>query len=263
VFRRAQRKSEFSPMAHEETSAERSDAAPAGARGRWRPNAPRQALAAAIVLSIVALVALAWELAARRALIDPFFFSQPSAIGYQLFDWWHGATSRGPLAVHIGITLAEAAFALAAGSLGGAAFAFIFRTGTLGGEVIRLLAAIFAPAPLIAFAAALVFGLQSGWLARAAFAAALVFLVALDDAHDGRPALAALRRRCGLALAGAVLAECFAARAGIGFLIARSVHQFNAAGIGAAWVVLVIVALVVDWLARVIMHRRKSRQQGG
>jgi NitT/TauT family transport system permease protein len=82
-----------------------------------------------------------------------------------------------------------------------------------------------------------------------------VFLVALADAYDGRPALAALRRRCGLALAGAVLAECFAARAGVGFLIARSAHQFNAAGIDAAFVVLVIVALVVDWLARLIARR--------
>jgi NitT/TauT family transport system permease protein len=224
--------------------------------GRSSPPSPisrrawgRHALAGAIVCSIIILFALGWELAARRGWVDPFYVSQPSAIAYQLFDWWHGGTSRGPLAGHIGVTLAAAAFGLAGGWLAGALYGLAFRAGTLRGDVVRVLIGIFRPAPLVAFAAVLVFGLGFGILARAAFAAALVFLVAAADADGRRPALATLRRRCGLALAGAVLAECFAARSGVGFLIARSIHQFNAGGIYAAFVVLAVVALVVDAIA--------------
>jgi NitT/TauT family transport system permease protein len=226
--------------------------------GLGRPSLPspilrrawgRHALAGAIAFAIIILLVVGWELAARRGWVDAFYVSEPSAIAYQLFDWWHGGTSRGPLATHIGVTLAAAAFGFAGGSLVGALYGFAFRAGTLRGDVVRLLILTFRPAPLVAFAAVLVLGLGFGILARAAFAAALVFLVAAADADARRPALATLRRRCALALAGAVLAECFAARSGVGFLIARSVHQFNAGGVYAAFVVLAVVALIVDAIA--------------
>jgi NitT/TauT family transport system permease protein len=214
-----------------------------------RQERVRHAVAAAIVCAILILFVLGWELAARRGWVDPFFVSQPSAIAYQLFDWWHGGTSRGPLAVHIGVTLAAAALGLAGGSLAGALCGLAFRAGTLAGDVVGLLVWILRPAPLVALAAALALGLGFGLPARAAFAAALVFVVAAADCYAQRPALATLRRRCGLALAGAVLAECFAARSGVGFLVARAVHQFNASGIYAAFVVLAIIALCVDAIA--------------
>jgi NitT/TauT family transport system permease protein len=131
---------------------------------------------------------------------------------------------------------------------------------------VRLLIPIFRPAPLVAFAAVLVLGLGVGLgfgiLARAAFAGVLVFLVAAADADARRPALATLRRRCGLALAGAVLAECFAARSGVGFLIAKSIHQFNASGVYAAFVVLAVVALIVDAIAGALEYKWQRARAG-
>ncbi len=221
-----------------------------------RAGVKRQVVVGAIACAFIMLFTLGWELAARRGWVDPFFVSRPSAIAYQLFDWWHGGTSRGPLVVHVGVTLTEAAFGLIAGSLAGALCGVAFRVGTLRGDVFRLLVWIFQPAPLVALAAALALGAHFGLAASAAFAAALVFFVAVADAHTHRSALATLRRRCGLALAGAVLGECFVARTGIGWLIVRAVHQFNASGVYAAFVVLAAVALCVDVLARGGEHWR-------
>ncbi|HWX11557.1 MAG TPA: hypothetical protein VNZ04_06110 [Trinickia sp.] len=215
-----------------------------------RAGVTQQVLAGAIACAFIMLFTLGWELAARRGWVDPFFVSRPSAIAYQLFDWWHGGTSRGPLAVHVGVTLTEAALGLMAGSLAGALGGVAFRAGTLRGEVFQLFVWIFRPAPLVALAAALALGAGFGMAASAAFAAVLVFFVAVADARTHRPALATLRRRCGLALAGAVLGECFVARSGVGWLIVRAVHQFNAGGVYAAFVVLTVVALCVDMLAR-------------
>jgi hypothetical protein len=41
----------------------------------------------------------------------------------------------------------------------------------------------------------------------------------------------------------------FAVRSGVRLLIARSIHQFNAGGIDAAFVVQAVIALVVDAIA--------------
>jgi NitT/TauT family transport system permease protein len=232
---------------------------------------PKRLLAWAITLALAVLFALGWELASRRGWIDPFFVSRPSALAYQIFDWWHGGTSNGPLAAHVGVTLAEAALGVAAGSILGAACASLFRAGTLRGDVFALFVWLLRPAPVVALAAALAFGLGFGIAARAAFAAILVFLVAFADARASRPAFETLRWRCGLALAGAVLGECFVARSGIGFLIARAVQQFNASGVYAALAVLGAIGLVVDllagaleraWRLRIHIHIEDDRPTG-
>jgi NitT/TauT family transport system permease protein len=229
----------------------RDSGAESGRSGRKAPW--RLVLAWVIALSFAVLFAIGWELAARYEWVDPFFVSRPSAIVYQLVDWWHGGTSRGPLPVHIRLTLGEAALGLVAGSIAGALCGAAFRAGTLAGDAFRLILGIFRPAPLVALAVAIVLGVGSGLgspvAASSAFAAAIVFCVAAGDAQAHRPAMTTLRRRCGLALAGAVLAECFAARSGVGFLIARALHQFNAGGLYAAFVLLAAVALCVDALA--------------
>lgn len=206
-----------------------------------------------VILVLFVLLALAWELAARRGLVDPFFVSQPSAIAYQLFDWWRGATSRGPLLAHIGITLGEAAAGVAGGSLAGALAAAACPAATVRGQALRLATAVIQPAVGIALAAALAIGLANGsgngWVSKAVFAALAVFVAAMADERMQRGALARFRLRCRLALAAAVIAECFAASGGIGFLIVRSLRQFNASGIYGALVVLVVISVAVDALA--------------
>ena len=207
--------------------------------------------AALVFLILLGLLALAWEFAARRGLIDPFFVSQPSAIVYQLFDWWHGATSRGPLLAHIGLTLGETAAGVAAGSLAAMVAAAACPTDATRGRVLRVATRVMQPSVAIGVAAALAVGLGSanGWVPKAVFAALAVLVMAVGDARASLRASTRLRRRCQLALAAAVLAECLAPSGGVGFLIVRSLHQFNAAGVYAALVVLVALSVAIDAVA--------------
>lgn len=233
---------------------------PASARPVRGASAWRMTGAALLILILFALVVLAWELAARRGLVDPFLVSQPSAIAYQLCDWWLGATSRGPLLAHIGMTLAEAAAGVAGGSLAGALVVAVCPGATVRGRALRLATAVMQPAVGIALAAALAIGFGNGWVSKAAFAALAVFAAAMADARTHRGALAGFRLRCRLALAAAVLAECFAANIGIGFLIVRSLHQFNASGIYAALVVLIAISVAVDASAGLVERLGQRRR---
>lgn len=196
-------------------------------------------------------MALAWEFAARRGLIDPFFGSQPSAIAYQLFDWWRGATSRGPLLAHIGVTLGETAAGVAGGSLIAALAVAAGPAGSLRGRVLRSVTGVMQPAIAIGVAAALAMALgsRSGWVPKAVFAALVVSVMAASDGHRSLRVSAQLRLRSQLSLAAAVLAECLAPSGGVGFLIVRSLHQFNAAGVYAALAVLVAMSVTIDAVA--------------
>lgn len=236
-----------------DVSRRRRDAASApsaGAAGRMSRR--RRVFAVVIALAVAVVVAFGWELAARRGWIDPFFLSKPSAVVVQLFDWWRGGTSSGPLAAQIGITIGEAALGLVLGSAAGGVCGIVFAGDTLRGEVFRLFVGMFKPAARIALGAALALGFGIGIASKIAFAAVLVFFVAFADALAHRPALANLRKRFALALVGAVIGECFFARAGLGFLLAAALHHFNASGVYAALVVLAIVALAADGLLALV-----------
>lgn len=226
----------------------------------------RPLLAALIGASLLVPLALCWEFAARRGLIDPFFVSQPSAVVMQLYDWWQGATSRGPLTLHVAATLGEAAVGLVCGSVLGVLLAKAFPAGTLRGDVASLLIGAFKPATLIGLAAVCAIGLGLGMASHAALAAALTGSAAFADGRARRPALLTLRARCGVALLGAVIGECLGGRVGLGFLVVRSLRQFNANGIYAALVVLVVLAFAVDalaGLAQTAWRRRAARAGAG
>jgi NitT/TauT family transport system permease protein len=234
---------------HDERSPERTGPAAT----RQAPALSRGKMAGAVLgfLILLGLLVLAWESAARRGLVDPFFVSQPSIIAYQLFDWWHGATSRGPLAAHIGLTLGETAAGAAGGSLAAALALAACPADSMRGRILRLATGIAQPAVGIGIAAAVAMGLSgaSGWVPKAVFAALAVFALAIADARRSRPAASRLRLRCQLALAAAVLAECLVPSGGVGFLIVRSLHQFNAGGVYAALVVLVAMSVAIDAVA--------------
>ena len=239
----------------DELAPERVD--PAGARHAHAPSARETAGTVLVILILLGSLALAWEFAARHGLVDPFFVSQPSAIAYQLFDWWHGATSRGPLLVHVGLTLAETVAGVAGGSLIAALAVAACPAGSVRGRALRAATRVLQPAVGVGIAAVLAMGLggASGWVPKAVFAALAVLFAAASDARGSRQVSTPLRRGtrlrllCQLALAAAVVAECIAPSGGVGFLIARSLQQFNAAGVYAALVVLVAMSVAIDVVA--------------
>ncbi|GLU30741.1 hypothetical protein WKR88_03780 [Trinickia caryophylli] len=243
-------------------------------RGRLR----RAVAAWAAVAVSAGVLLLAWELAVRRGFADPFFVSRPSAIAWQIVDWCNGATSRGPLIRHIGATLRDAALGLVAGSLVGWLGAVALARDTWAGDAVWLVVRLLWPGAWIALVAAVALAGGGSMLAAVACAALLVFLescrgtrarrgirarrgtrarggdeaIALTDPSLRIPLLARFEARCGLALAGAVLGECVAARDGIGFLLVHSLRQFNASGVYAAFFLLIGLTLVFRLLAALL-----------
>ena len=61
----------------------------------------------AVRLLIFVVCTGGWELAARTGVLDPFFFSMPSAIAARLGDWIVNGTSQGSLELQIWTTCAK------------------------------------------------------------------------------------------------------------------------------------------------------------
>lgn len=244
-------------MSHQDGVSDRAE--PAMRAGSDLVAERRRATAVAALLALGVAVAILWELAAWRGWLDPFFWSKPSAIVYQLVDWWREGTSHGALVAQAGVTFGEAALGLAIGSaLGGAVGGACNRYPVTRDVLHAVLTALTLPLR-IAFGAVFALGLGLGVGSKIAFASALVGLVAAGDALAGQPALTSLRLRFALALAGAVVGEIFMAQRGLGVLIDESVHHFNASGVYAAVIVLGAIALAADGLLALIERRYAPR----
>lgn len=222
----------------------------------------RRAVAGAVLLALVLAVAILWELVAWRGWLDAFFWSKPSAILFQLLDWWRSGTPHGTLLAQAGVTCGEAALGLVIGSAAGGALGGACVRHTVSRDVLRIVLTALTLPLRIALGAAFALGLGLGLGSKVAFASALVGLLAAGDALAGRPPLTTLRLRFSLALVGAVVGETFMAQHGIGALIDESVHHFNASGVYAALVVLGAVALVGDGLLALV-ERRYAPRTGG
>ena len=76
-----------------------------GAGRRWTKG---RRLVIALQVAVLVVWLGGWELAARTRLVDPFFFSQPSAVWAQIVTWTTQGTSQGSLGEQILVTLEEA-----------------------------------------------------------------------------------------------------------------------------------------------------------
>lgn len=227
---------------------------------RAHPHARRHALTAVAVFLLALALSALWEVAAWHRWLDPFFWSKPSAILFQLGSWWREGTPHGTLLAQAGVTLGEAALGLALGSAVGSLLGAACARQALANDVLRVVLAALTFPLRIALGAALALGLGLGVGSKIVFAATLVALVAAGDALAGRHALTSLRVRFALALAGAVVGEVFMAQRGLGLLIDESIHHFNANGVYAALIVLGIVALVGDLLLAHLERRHAQRE---
>lgn len=219
----------------------------------------RRTMAGGILLALAAAVAILWELAAWHGWLDAFFWSKPSAILFQLLDWWRSGTPHGTLLAQAGVTCGEAALGLAIGSAAGGALGGACVRHAVSRDVLRIVLTALTLPLRIALGAAFALGLGLGLGSKVAFASALVALLAAGDALAGRQPLATLRLRFSLALVGAVVGETFMAQHGLGVLIDESVHHFNASGVYAALVVLGVVALAGDGLLALVERRYVPR----
>lgn len=222
----------------------------------------------------------AWELAVRFDFIDPFFFSQPSAIYKQLEVWLTEGTAQGPLWKELLVTMEETVLGFLIGSILGIFFGVALGRNKLASDVFSIYIKVANAIPRVVLGSIfiIIFGLGMG--SKVALAVVMVFFVVFGNAFQGvREAdknlianayilgankrqvtfavvfpsaltwiLASLHVSFGFALVGAVVGEFLGARHGIGLLIATAQGTFNAAGVFAAMIVLAVVALAAEYL---------------
>ena len=221
-----------------------------------------------------------WELAARTKVIDPFFFSQPSAVWSQILTWTTQGTSQGSLGEQILITLEEAAMGFVIGVVAGVV------AGIALGRI-RILADVFAPyikvansIPRIVLGSLFVVAFGLGLTSKVLLVIVLVFFGVFFNAFQGTrevdrnlmanakllgasrwkvttevvmPSaftwiLASLHVSFGFAIIGAIVGEFLGSDRGLGNLIKSAQGNFNQSGVLACMVLMALVALLAEFL---------------
>ena len=243
----------------------------------------------AVRLLLVVVWLGSWELAART-IIDPFFYSRPSAIWQKLVTWFTEGTSQGSIWSNILITLEEAVLGFLIGTIVGVVLGVVLGRS-------RFLADVLAPfikganaIPRIVLASLFVIWFGLGLSSKVATAFVLVFFAVFFNAFQGArevdkvlvdnarilgatrwslmrtivlPSatswiLASMHVAFGFALIGAVVGEFTGADKGMGLLINKSQGNFDAPGIYAGMLVITVIALVAEWLITALERRLTS-----
>lgn len=234
----------------------------------------------------VAVIA-AWEITVRLGWLDPFFFSQPSAIYQQLAAWLTEGTGQGPLWHELLVTMEETVLGFLIGSLLGIVCGIALGRNKLAADVFSIYIKVANAIPRVVLGSIFIIMFGLGMGSKVALAVVMVFFVVFGNAFQGvREAdrnmianayilgasarqvtssvvlpsalswiLASLHVSFGFALVGAVVGEFLGARHGIGLLISTAQGTFNAAGVFAAMIVLAVVALAAEYLLTAVENR--------
>ncbi|TWC67505.1 ABC transporter permease [Herbaspirillum sp. SJZ099] len=247
----------------------------------------RRNLVVGLRIAILVVVLGGWELFARIGWIDPFFFSQPTLIVAQIYEWMVEGTSQGPLWTQVLVTLEETVLGFLIGSVAGVIAGIVLGRNKLLSDVFSLYIQIANSIPRVVLGSIFVIAFGLGMASKVALAVVMVFFVVFANAFQGvREAdrymianaqilgasrrqvttavvipsalswiLASLHVSFGFALVGAVVGEFLGSKQGIGLLISTAQGAFNASGVFAAMIVLAVVALAADWLLHALERR--------
>ena len=228
-----------------------------------------------------------WELAARTELIDEFFFSKPSDIALRLYDWITEGTSEGPLWHHLWVTVEEALIGFFLGAALGIVVGIALGRNRMLADVFSIYIKLINSIPRVVLAPIFIMVLGLGLASKVALAFVMVFFVVFSNAFQGvREAdrnllanaqilgargwqltrsvvipsamswiFASLHVSFGFAIVGAIVGEFVGSRYGIGLLINIAKGAFDAAGMYAAIVVIMVVALAAEQSMTLVENR--------
>jgi NitT/TauT family transport system permease protein len=251
-------------------------------------DAQRRRLNVAGLRVLVAVVFLGgWELGTRLGWIDPFFWSQPSAIFAKLWYWITQGTELGPLWEQALVTMEETVGGFVVGSILGVIIGVALGRSRLLSDVLGPYIKAANAIPRVVVGALFAISLGLDIKSKIATAAVLVFFVVFFNAFQGVREVdrtlianarilgagdrqltteilipsalswivASLHTSFGLALVGAVVGELFGATQGVGELIYNAKNQFDAAGVFAGMGLLAAMALVAEALITALEDR--------
>ncbi|MGH7102282.1 MAG: ABC transporter permease [Acetobacteraceae bacterium] len=215
-----------------------------------------------------------WQGLAATGVLDPFFFSTPSAIGRKLWQWM----ASGYIWPHLGVTLLEALLAFIIGTISGVIAGFALAR-------VELLAAVFDPyirtfnaLPRVILAPIFILWFGLGIASKVALGVSLVFFIVFFNTFQGvrevNPGIrdnvrmlqandwqmvrhvylpsamawifSSLHTSIGFALVGAVVGEYIGSARGIGYVVAQAEGVFDTAGVFAGLILTSVVVLLID-----------------
>ena len=228
-----------------------------------------------------------WEIGARLGFIDEFFFARPSAIAARLLDWLTQGTSEGPLWYHVWVTMEESLIGFFTGAIAGIVVGIALGRNRMLADIFSIYIKVINSIPRVVLAPIFIMLFGLGLTSKVALSFVMVFFVVFANAFQGvREAdrnlmanaqilgakgwqltrfvvvpsamswiFASLHVSFGFAIVGAIVGEFVGSRHGIGLLINIAKGSFDSAGMYAAIVIIMVVALVADYLMTYIEGR--------
>jgi NitT/TauT family transport system permease protein len=235
---------------------------------------------------ILAGILLLWELGARTGWVDPFFWSQPSAI------WSAGVVfvTRWSALYDTWFTVSSTLIGFIVGTLAGAAIGLSFWWSRNMAEIFEPYVIVFNSVPKLAFAPLIILIFGIGIASKIALSIALTIVITILAAYSGVKAvdedlvrmmyalggrkyqiffkavvpsvlpwvISSMRINIGLALAGTIVGEFVSSKYGLGKLIMYAGSTYDMSLIWVGIIVLSTVAVlmygVVSWLERVLLR---------
>ncbi|WP_127902548.1 ABC transporter permease [Solirhodobacter olei] len=234
----------------------------------------------ALQVGVAVVLILAWHVVSTTNLFgDPktmaFFFSTPSDVAAQVWDWFQGGT----IWYNLWITLSEAALSFVIGAFAALVIGFWFARKPM-------LASVFDPyvkganaLPRVVLAPIFTLWFGLGIWSKVALGFTLVFFIVFFNVVQGvkevdRTVLSnarmlglnerqllrhvylpsalswvfsSLHTSIGFAVVGAVVGEYLGSAAGLGYLIQQAEGMFDVAGVFAGMFVLAAFVILIDW----------------
>jgi NitT/TauT family transport system permease protein len=239
-----------------------------------------------VLVAVVALVL--WQVFATvpvfgHMVLPPFFFSKPTDVGSQIFDWF----LTGVIWKHLAITLWESILAFAIGSLAGVAVGFWFARKPLVAAVFDPYVKMANALPRVVLAPIFALWLGLGIWSKVALGVTLVFFIVFFNVYQGVKEVSttvrdnarmigmneaqlmrhvywpsalswmfsSLHTSVGFAVVGAVVGEYLGSAAGLGYLIQQAEGVFDVAGVFAGMFVLSAFVILIDVFVSLVERR--------
>ena len=228
-----------------------------------------------------------WEWMSRSKVIDEFFFSKPTDIAARLVTWTVEGTSEGPLWYHLWVTMEESLLGFFSGAIAGVIAGIALGRNRMLSDVFSIYIKVINSVPRVVLAPIFIMLFGLGLTSKVALSFVMVFFVVFSNAFQGvREAdrnllanarilgargwqltrtvvipsamswiFASLHVSFGFAIVGAIVGEFVGSRHGIGLLINIAKGSFDAAGMYAAIVLIMVVALAAEYLMTAIENR--------